>query len=65
MRIVRTWIIHRVKQTSWNRGQDAPRATAGHPAISPVVAVVGIKGDPAVPYDPSDLAGWYLLQKEL
>jgi hypothetical protein len=67
MKIMRTWAVQRVKQTSWPRGQSAPRPTRAN-TLSPVVAVVGIKGDkgdPGTPTDPGDLAGWYNLQKEL
>jgi hypothetical protein len=45
MKITRTWIILRIQETRWPRGTKAPVQPAANP-LSPVVAVVGIKGDP-------------------
>ena len=44
MKITKTWMIERVRETSWPRGALARMPAAATP-VSAVVAVVGIKGD--------------------
>ena len=65
MNILKTWIIPRIRETRWPRGQNAPAPRIAKPLL-PVVAVIGLPGSSGLQAEVSvDLAGWYQMQKEL